>query len=235
MTVKVEVVARLNDPEKIEAMKRNPRDCSLRETKSGVAVYLPLKNGICYNVPSLLYDEEFRMNISEGRSNDGMVTVVCSIDGKPFRPFWVRGRKNQREDDKEVDARFSLYGSVCVITLNRLGLFIIQKLWVEKKYGRAEVRTKEFFSTVLKRNGGKFIFSEGMFGTKSFLGYFEKATKAAIRKANSFDGGGPMFFLEKDPVVVFHDEMPAGMSLDNRKPGKTVISGGMTVRVNSET
>ena len=234
MTVKVEVVARLNDPEKIEAMKRNPRDCILRETKSGVAVYLSLKNGICYDVPSLLCNEEFRINVEEGKNSDGLVTIVCSFDGKPLRPFWVKGRRNKRENDKEVDARFSLRDFIYAITVNRLGLFIIQKIWIESKYGRVELKTKEFFSTVLKRNGGKFIFNEKMLEINSSLVYFKEAAEVAIKKANTSDGGGPMFFLEKEPTVIFHEEESSIMTLTQDRKG-VVFSAGMTMRSGSST
>jgi hypothetical protein len=238
MTVKVEVVARVSDPKKIELMKNKPKDFILRETKSGAAVYLSSENGIIYDVSPLLCNEQFRMNINEGRSSDGLVTIVCSIDGKPFRPFWMKGGKNQREVDKEVDARFSLRGSVCAITVNRLGLFLIQKFWIENKYEHVEVKTNELFSTVLKRNGGKFIFSENMFGTRSPLYCFKKAVMAAIKKANTPDGGGPLFFSEEhiseeNISVIFHEEGSL-MALTQGKKG-AVFSAGMTMRSSSES
>ncbi|HNY36303.1 MAG TPA: hypothetical protein PLD14_03435 [Candidatus Pacearchaeota archaeon] len=209
-------------------MKKNP-DINLRETQGGAVAYLYSKEGIKYDIPLILCGQELRMNISEGKRNDRLVTVVCSTRGEPKKPFWVKSQKNQRDVDKEVDARFSLRGPACVITVNNQGRFSIYDVWIEIRHGHAEVRTEEVFSVFLKRNKGKFIFSESMFGSDCF----KEAAIAAIKKANISDGGGPMFFLEKDPAVIFREE-GSPMAFTQDKKG-AVFSAGMTMRSSSQT
>ncbi len=229
MTKLVEVVARVSDPKKIEVMKNRPGDFNLWETKNGAAVYLSSEDGIKYRVYPLLCNEQFQMNVNEGKNSKGFATVVCSLAGFPIKPFWVKGKKNQREIDKEVDARFSLHGSACIITVNNLGLFLIKKIWIEDRYEYVELKTEEIFSTILKRNGGKFSFNENMFGTRKNLSHFKGAAIAAIKKANIPDGGGPIYFIEKEPEVIFHEEMPPQMAL-TQSSGRVILSAGMTMR-----
>ena len=232
MGLKIEVIAKVGDPEIIEMMRRKPAYFSLREAKTGVVVYFPSKDGIKYDVSPVLCNEEFWMNVNEGKDDDGLVTVVCSLDGRLMKPFWVKGKKNQREVDRTIDVRFSLLGSICVVSINKLGLLLIQKIWIEDRYEYAEVKTQELFSIVLKRNGGKFIFSEKMFGTRHHFECFLEAVKAATKKANAPDGAGPTFFVEKEPdiQVIYREEIPQ-MTI-TQKAGITVLSAGMTMRAN---
>jgi hypothetical protein len=83
------------------------------------------------------------------------------------------------------------------------------------------------FSTVLKRVRGKFLFNENMF-TGSDRCQFRDAAKAAIYKANSRDGGGAIFFAEKEPSVVFHEVQPQD-AMASAGEYKAVLSGGMTM------
>lgn len=229
MKKEVEVVAKISDPAIVQEMMNKFK---LQGTVNGAVAYLPSEDGVKFNVyPCLRKNQEFRMNVNEGKGSDGLARVVCSVNGSPIRPFWVKSKKNQRGIDREIDARFSLYGSglACIITLNKFGLLLIKKIWLENHYEYIEVKNRELFSTVLKGSEGKFIFTENIFGDKQNLNHFKEATAAVVRKANSPDGGGPIYFIEKELEVVFHEEMPPQMTF-TQIGEKVILSAGMTMR-----
>lgn len=227
--INAEVVMKICNPKMIRVMEKRPEEFNLREVEGGVVVYLENKDGM-YSIPPLLCEEKFWVNVNEGKNKDGLVTIVCSLNGGSIRPFWVKGRKNQREIDKEVDVRFSLYKPACLVTVNRRGLLAIYKLSAEDHFTQVEVKYIEIFSSILKVNNGKFFFNEKVLEGKNHLVCFVDAIKAAIKKANSSDGGGPMYFSPKDPVVIFHEERDARksvMAITQKGGRKTILSDGV--------
>ena len=202
----------------------------MQRVKNRAIVNLEPMEGNKYIVPDLLYGEELKMNVNEGKTNDGFVTVVCATDGGSIRPFWVKGRKNQREIDREVDARFSLHRSAYVVTLNKFGLLVIYRIWINQAFGYVELEAKEVFTVVLNNRNGKLVFTDKIFATKESAAKFDAAIKAAIYKANSPDGGGPTYFTESDPVVIFRQEKPSSMTIVRNKE-KTVLAAGIAMPI----
>lgn len=236
MEKNIEVIAMVSDPRKIEAMKNKPGIFEITMTRSGsAAVTLFSENGIRYEVPPLLCNESFRIRADEGKSPEGIVSIICSVNGFPIRPFWIKTRKNQRDADQYVDARFSLDREFCFVTVNKLGLLVVTKVSMEDRLGYIEVKVRELFSTVLKRNGGKFLFSENMFPSRSPLACFGDPVKAAIRKANSSDGGGPLYCKQDDPAEVVR-KGTASSTLNVLRAGNTIVlRGGMSMVSTQET
>ena len=228
---KPEVIIKAFKSEVIRAMRKRPEEFNLQEIGDGVVVYLESRDGVFYDIPPLLCEEDFWVNVNEGKDKDGLVTVVCSLSGGPIRPFWIKGRRNQREIDKEVDAKFSLYKPACLVTVNQRGLLAIYKLSAEDHFTQIEVKLLELHASLLKVNKGKFFFDERLLEGRNHLICFVDVIKAAVKKANASDSGGPMYFLGKDPVVIFHEEKDARksvMAITQRGRGKIVISDGVT-------
>jgi hypothetical protein len=223
-----EVIMKICDERIIRVMEKRPEEFNLRKVEGGVIVYLKAVKDSLYEIPPLLCEEEFWVNVNEGKDRNGLVTVVCSLSGGLIKPFWVKGRNNQREIDKEVDVRFSLYKPACLITVNQRGLLAIYKLSVEDHFTQVEVKLLEIHSSILKMNKGKFFFNEKSLEGRKYLLCFLEAIKVAVKKANASDGGGPMYFLPKSPIVIFHEEQ-SPMAIAQKGGGKIVLSSGVTI------
>lgn len=224
-TKRVGVVVMTDDQKKIEAIKNEKDGPIVRTTKNGAAVYLLSCDGIHYVIPPALRGGEVRMNLTEGKDVDNLVTVVCTPEGEPVRAFWQKGKKNQMAADREIDARFSVQNSACTVTLNSLGLLLIARHSMKVfASGNVEISRNEFFSLVLKKHGGKFVFSPSMFSSSPGKACFKAAICAAIAKANSRDGAGPTYVEDKSDFRHGTETMTVAKQGD-----RIVYSGGMTM------
>lgn len=224
--MEIEVVAVVCDPGKIESIRGKPMDFDCRETKGGIVVSLPCIGDRQFSVHPTLHNEQFKANVNEGKSRDGLVTVICTPDGKRIRPFWVKSKRNQRECDRYVDARYSLYKGFCVMMLGKTGILTGLKVHLEHHSNCVEVKQQTVFSAVLKKSAGKIQFDERLLGNNTC---FIEPVKAAVDKANASDGGGARYFLDKYPDVVFHEEQPSGMTITATSRGGHRLSGGMAI------
>lgn len=207
---RIGVTTLIRDPEVIQVLKESKvkdKSFELYTVRNGVIMSLiPDDTGRYFPQP---YAGSFRMEMTEGKSEDGVVTVVCDRNGKKIKPYWVKNDRSQRSIDSDIDARFSVRESACIVTLDKVGRFIVSMARIEDYSDYIEIREVEIFSAVVRRNGGKFLFSENMFADSDRY-QFEGAAKVAIRKANSRDGGGAKFFIEDEPSVVIHEVQPQG-------------------------
>jgi hypothetical protein len=211
-------------------IRKNPDRFSFRRTANGdLIVTLPVQSDGRCNIPNILSEQMVWMNLVESRTPDGLVTVVADSYGNPLKPFWVRSKKSQCQQDG-IDVRFSVVEGAAVVTLNKMGLLVLSQVHLERRFDRDEtvdyikVVKKERLSVVLKRNGGKFLFPNPEILRKSSLKGYASVIEAAISKANK--SSGPTYFLEKDLIVVFHETDGSTVVAEQRN-GKTVLSGGV--------
>jgi hypothetical protein len=225
---RIGVTALISNSEVIEVLqgsKFKDKSFELRPVRGGMIMSLiPDENGRYSPYP---YAGSFRMEMTEGKSKDGVVTVICGHDGKEIKPYWVKNKHSQRLVDAEIDVRFSVRELACIVTLDKDGRFTVSIARIENHPDYIEIQERKLFSAVMKRIGGKFLLSENMFANSDWH-KFRDAAKAAICKANYRDGGGPMFFAEDKPLVVFH-EVPAKAIVSSDGECKAVFSGGMTM------
>jgi len=227
MKIETQVVAKTNDEKKIELSKKD-LNLVVRTSGFGAVISLPRsKDGFGFNVPSFLCNEELFININEGKSREGIVTVVCDIDGKPLRPFWIKGGKNQRGVDEGIDARFSLYRPACVVTVSKRGQLGIYRIYLAEFSNYVEVKDLEIYSGLLKWTKGKFFLDKRISEELPYLNCFKEAIKVAIKKADS-SNGGPSYFLEKPPDIIFHEEQPKSMVI-SKNGEKTVFLAGIVL------
>lgn len=232
----LKVIALVSDQKKIVTMMKKPEIFDLTMMRSGSAIVsLVLRESGKYEVPPLLCNENFRINVNEGKDAEKFVTVVCDTNGMPIRPFWVKGKRNQREIDHDVDVRFSLDREFCFISLNKNCLLIVTKVTMKDYYGYVQLKTQELFSTVLKRNGGKFLFNENIFPVRSPLNCFREPVRVAIKKGNLPDGGGPLYFEQRDPAEVVSKEVGSS-TLSVLKTDHTILlHGGVSTVISEQT
>jgi len=194
-----------------------------RTIKGNIIVYLsPDETGKC-DMPAALFGNPVYMNLNEGRSAEGLVTIVSDRYGRKMRPYYVRNKRSQREHGRDIDARFSLKGPVIVITLDKLGLLKGSISWTEDYLDFVQVESKELFTVVLKRKGGKFFFPDRYF-VSSELKPCIPAVKAAIEKANGSEGA--LYYQEND----FVETGDSSTKSRNARLGVETSSQGMTVR-----
>jgi hypothetical protein len=224
---RIRVTALIRDPEVIQVLKESKarnESFELYTVRNGVIMSLIDKDGRYSPQP---YAGSFHMEMTEGKSEDGVVTVVCDRNGEKMKPYWIKNKHSQRSVDAETDVRFSVRESACIVTIDEVGRFVVSMARIKDHTDYIEIREVEIFSAVVRRNGGKFLFNENMFSDSDRY-QFRNVAKAAIRKANSRDGGGPMFFVEKDPSVAFH-EVQTQSTMASTGECKAVFSGGMTM------
>lgn len=226
--MQIEAIAMVYDPE-AASVKRRPMDFQYRETKNGVAVSLPCIGDRRFALHQDLSKASFRLNVSEGMIN-GLATVVCGTDGEKIKPFWVKPRRNQREADRNVDARFSSPRPFCVLMLGKNCILTILEVSLKRNPNFVEVTQEIIFSGAPKRLGGKFIFTESLLSDHPA---FNDAFRAVIKKANSSDGGGPIFILEDDPEKVYRKANP--VDLLSGADGRYRFSGGIAMPIGNGT
>jgi len=220
--MEIEVIAMVYGPG-VDSIRERPMDFQCRETKSGVAVSLPCIGDRKFVLHPDLSRAELRVNVNEGKAN-GFATVVCGTSGEKIRPFWVKSKRNQRNPDKNVDARFSFSRPFCLVTLGSDCLLNILEINLVRHKNFIEVVQKTIFCYVPKRLSGKFIFSENLLKEHS---QFNDSVKAVIKKANSSDGGGPTFFQEEYPMEVYRRNSPKDLIPDAN--GRYRFSGGVAM------
>jgi hypothetical protein len=224
MKIETQVVAKTNNEEKIKLSKKD-LNLVVRTSGFGAVISLPKsKDGFGFDVLSFLRDEELFININEGKNREGLVTVVCDVDGKPLRPFWIKGGKNQRGVDEGIDARFSLYRPACVVTVSKRGQLGIYRIYLEEFSSYVEVKDLEIYSGLLKWTKGKFFLDKRISEELPYLNCFKEAIKVAIKKANS-SNGGPSYFLEKPPDIIFHEEQSESMVLSKKEKTTVFLAG----------
>jgi len=217
----------------VSFLENRPRGLVVRRTiNSDLIVTLPVdENGRCDILP-IFSSEKAQMNINEVRMGDGFVTVVADSRGNPLWPYWIRNRKSQCQQDG-IDVRFSVTGGACVATLNRRGLLILSSVFLKKGFDPDEktdyiqIKEEEMMSVVLKRNGGKFLFPSREFSRRPSLKGYASVVEAAITKANK-PNSGPVYFLEKEASVIFHEADGNTVVMTARKRSQ-VFSGGLVI------
>jgi len=231
----MDLVAKIKGTEKVvKFLENNPRDFNVHRTSNdNLIVTLPVgEDGRC-NIPSILFGERVLMNLEEGRTADGLVTVIADSHGNPLWPYWVRNRKSQCQQDG-IDVRFSISGGATLVTVNRLGLLILSSVSLKKffdpdeKTDYIQVRTEERMSAILKRNGGKFLFPSQEFQRRPYLKGYSSVIEAAIAKTNK-PNAGPVYFLEREAAVVFHETDGSTVVMTASDKGTPVFSGGIAI------
>ncbi|MFA5715122.1 MAG: hypothetical protein WC998_05255 [Candidatus Paceibacterota bacterium] len=214
---RIEVTALIRNLEVIEVLqgsKFNDKSFELRPVRGGMIMSLiPDDTGRYSPHP---YAGSFRMEMTEGKSEDDNVTVICGHDGEKIEPYWVRNERSQRSVDPGVDLRFSVRELACIVTLDKVGRFTVSKARIKNHLDYIEIQEEELFSADINIIGGKFLLSKNMFADSDQRKFTEVAM-AAVCKANFRDGGGPMFFVEKKPSVVFHEVQPQGTMASTEK------------------
>lgn len=218
---------------RIKNFLKNTEGVSVRRTlnNSLIVSLLPDEDNRCV-IPSIFSEERVLVNANECRTAEGVVMIVGDAHGNPLRPYWTRSKKSQSQQDG-IDVRFSLSGRGTLVTLNKNGLLVISSIWVKKalssdeKIILAELKLEEkMHPIVLKKIEGKFIFPGQAFKASHLKG-FSSMVQAAIIKANK-PNGGPVYFLEKEAAVIFHEEDGGTVVMTSRK-GFPVFSGGVAI------
>lgn len=224
-SMEIEVVAIVRDPRKIEFIRGKPMDFDCRETRGGIVVSLPCIGDRQFAVHPILCNEDLKVNANEG-SSGGLITVICTPDGEKILPFWVKSKRNQRECDRYVDARYSLYGSFCVVMLGKTGILTILKVHLKHYSNCVEVKQQTVFSATLEKSAGKIQLNENLLvGNACFI----EPVKAAVDKANAPDSGGARYFLDRYSDALYREEKPSGMTITATSRGGHRLSGGVAI------
>jgi len=161
------------DPNLVETLVK--RQVSAKLVKGAVIVELPeLKGSYTYEIPKEIMKATFCIDISEcggGMTNTGSGQIVCGLDGRALRPYYVpRGGSLCNGNH----AYFAIPdGLVTINGENKCQNVVIQEHRIEVSENTAKIVSKD-------------IWSGNHEDLPTMFSKFESAALAAVRKSNCY-------------------------------------------------